>query len=741
MMRRFLVLGCMAPVVLAGTVYAQGTKLWTVDRYDTMERGTANGVAIRSDGRLEAGPEISMVYDTGKSYAWSLASDRGGNGYMGLGGSTAGSGVVMRVGPDGKATKILDTKELAVQAVAVAPDGSVVAATSPDGKVYRVPAGGGAETVIFDPSTTAEKPKYLWDVAVGRRGEVYVAAGAPAVVYRVPAGGGKAEVLFRTADQHIRCLMMAPDGMLWAGSDGSGVIYRIDTKVAGAKPFAVYAAPRREITSLAMDEAGSVYAAGVGGRGSIPLPPLPVTGNVGITVTFSQPGSTGAAGSNTLVPDGSEIYRIAKDGTPQRLVTLKEDVVYSLAFRSGALLAATGNRGRIYRVDTQVPGRYTDVAHLEAAQGMAFAPVKDGLLVATSNTGKLFRLADAAAKEPTYTSEVFDAQGYSQWGRMEVRADGSPQGYELWLRSGNVGSPLMGWSEWTRVGPDGTASVPAGRYAQWKAVLHPGTTDTGLDSVRLNYLPRNVAPMVDEIVVQPGARMPANPANAGNTTVQVAFPQPANASPTVSFQPEASTAPLTAQKDKDSVTARWQAHDDNGDELMYAVWYRGVGEKNWRLLKDKIRETYYSFDSSLLPDGSYELKVVASDAPVHTDSEAMQGERVSPVFVVDTTPPVPGALTATMAPSAAGAAPRIHATFEAHDATSPIAHAEYSVDAGPWQYLEPVGHVSDSQTERYDFTAEIPQTTTPVTDAKEHVIAVRVYDRYDNMAAVKAVVR
>jgi hypothetical protein len=44
-----------------------------------------------------------------------------------------------------------------------------------------------------------------------------VAAGAPAVVYRVPANGGKAEVLFKTADQHIRCLLLAPDGTLWAG--------------------------------------------------------------------------------------------------------------------------------------------------------------------------------------------------------------------------------------------------------------------------------------------------------------------------------------------------------------------------------------------------------------------------------------------------------------------------------------------------------------------------------------------
>ena len=551
-------------------------------------------------------------------------------------------------------------------------------------------------------------------------------------------------MLFKTTDQHIRCLVMAPDGTLWAGSDGSGVIYRIDTKTPGAKPFAAYAAPRREITSLAMDSEGNIYAAGVGARGSTSLPPLPVTGNVGVTITFAQPGSSSAAGSNSLVPEGSEIYRIAKDGTPQRLVALKDDVVYALTFRDGSLFAATGNRGRLYRVDVKMPGRFTDVAHLEAAQGMAFAAAKDGLMVATSNSGKLFRLNDSAAKESIYTSEVFDALAYSQWGRVETRADGAPQGHELWVRSGNVESPLMGWSDWSRVNADGAVSVPAGRYAQWKAVLRPVAGAEGsIDAVGLNYLTRNVAPVVDEIVVQPGARMPTGGGVPPSTTVQVAFPQAAGASPVVVFPQDANTTPLTAQKDRTAVTTRWLAHDDNGDDLMFSVWYRGVGEKNWRLLKDKISERFLSFDASLLPDGQYELKVVASDAPVHTDSEALTGERVGSVFVVDSTPPVPGTLTAALVPSATGqsAQQKIHAMVEVRDATSPIAHAEYSVDAGPWQYLEPVGRVSDSQTERYDFTAEVPQTTTPVTDAKEHVIAVRVYDRYENMAAVKAVVR
>jgi hypothetical protein len=745
MMRRVLVMGLVAAGLLPGIASAQGTKLWTVERYDEMEKGSTEGVAIRSDGRLEAGPASSLLYATGKSYVWSLASDAAGNGYVGLGGTASGSAVVMKVSPDGRAAQIFAGKELAVQALRMAADGSVLAATSPDGKVYRISEGSGSPTLVFDPATTEEKPKYLWDLAVGKAGEVYVAAGAPAVVYRVPAGGGKAEVLFKTADQHIRCLLLAADGTLWSGSDGSGVIYRFATGKTGAKPFAMYAAGRREITALAMDAEGNVYAAGVGTKAHTSLPPLPVTGAVGVTITFLQPGSSVATGANTLVPDGSEIYKVAVDGSPEKLLTLKDDVVYALAVRNGSLLAATGNRGRVYRVDTKNAGRFTNVAHLEASQGMAFAAAKDGLLVATSNSGKVFRLGDAVATDATYASEVFDAQSFAQWGRAEVRGAGAA-GFDLLVRSGNVESPLMGWSEWEKVDADGEFTVPAGRFVQWKAVLRAGGS---IDSVALNYLQKNLAPVVDEIVVQPGARVMPTAIAANTATVQVGFPAPAGAAAVI-VSPDANAAPLTAQKDKTATTVRWQAHDDNDDELIFSVWYRGVGEANWRLLKDKISERVYSFDSALLPDGSYALKVVASDAPAHTDAEALTGERVSEVFVVDTTPPVPGVLKAELirgvTKSGSGKANEyswesIRATLEARDATSPIAHAEYSVDAGPWQYLEPVGKVSDSLMERYDFTATVPAASAPVTDAKEHVLAVRVYDRYENVVAVKALVR
>ena len=720
--RLALVLGVCA---VASFAVAQGTKLWTVDRYDSMEEGSAENVAIRSDGRLEPGPVTSLVDGDAGNYVWTVAADAAGNSYAGVGGTAVGSARVLKISAGGKTEKIFEGKELGVQALRVGEKGFVFVATSPDGTVYRIAPGSATAAVVFDAAATEEKPKYLWDIALGRGGEMYVAAGAPAVVYRVPAGGGKAETLFKTTDQHIRCLALGGDGTLWAGSDGSGVVYRISTTEPGAKPFAAYAAPHREITSLALDEHGSVFAAAVGGKGPSALSPLPVTGNVGVTVTFAQPGSTAAAGANPVVPEGSEIYRIAADGTPEKLLTLKDEVVYALAVRNGSLLAATGNRGRVYRVDTQAVGRFTAVAHFDAAQATAFAATKGGLLVGTSNSGKVFRLGDAVAKTGMYTSEVFDAAGYSQWGHAEVRGTG---GYALSVRTGNVESPLMGWSDWVAAGKAGEAKIPAGRFAQWRAELQVGA----VESVALNYLPRNIAPVVDEIVVQPGARV-APTAQTTVAIVQVLFPAGPGSAPV--FVQDANTAPLAAQKDKTAITVRWAAHDDNGDEMLFSVWYRGVGEANWRLLKEKLTDRFYSFDSALLPDGGYEMKVSASDAPDHTSTQALVGSKTSEVFVVDTTPPVPGALEAKMEGG------QIHAKLTAHDAISPIAHAEYSVDAEKWQYLEPVGKVSDAQTESYDFVAPVPPVTEGVTDLHEHVLAVRVYDRYDNVAAVKTLVR
>jgi hypothetical protein len=183
------------------------------------------------------------------------------------------------------------------------------------------------------------------------------------------------------------------------------------------------------------------------------------------------------------------------------------------------------------------------------------------------------------------------------------------------------------------------------------------------------------------------------------------------------------------------------------------VYYRGENEREWKLLKSGLQDKFYSFDSGLLPDGGYFVKVAASDAPSHTPEEALSDERVSGRFEVDNTAPRIENLAARVEGQG------IHVTFHATDDFSPIRRAEFSVDAGDWQYVEPVGQLSDSKTENYDFTTLLnnvmqqqdvtldqkrgkgKQAPPPATVSGEHVVVVRVYDRYDNVATAKVVVR
>jgi hypothetical protein len=257
--------------------------------------------------------------------------------------------------------------------------------------------------------------------------------------------------------------------------------------------------------------------------------------------------------------------------------------------------------------------------------------------------------------------------------------------------------------------------------------------------VGVNYLPVNAAPVVDDLIVVPGARINAQ-ALAQNLPgnqlppINIVFP---SSSQNTGFDGGAST-PLQAFKDRTAITVHWAAHDDNGDDLIFALYLRGDGEQVWRLLKDQITDKAYSFDATQIPDGGYQIKVVASDAPSHTPGDALTGYKVSERFEVDTTPPVVTGLTAVDAGADCKHTPctrQMHVTFDAEDAFSPIAHAEYSLDAGLWQYIEPVGGLSDSKREHYDIHISLPPDGKP----GEHLITVRVYDRHDNVGVAKTV--
>jgi WD40 repeat protein len=722
-------------LLLMNLAFAEGTRQWKETGYDDFERGTTRGVAIRSTGQIELAPAFKAIYTSPSTFIWSITSDKDGVVYA----ATGAPARVYRVAPDGKSSVIFEPKELQVQAIALGPDGAIYAATSPDGTVYRITRKpGGAPNspefgsqVFFDPKT-----KYIWDMAFDSQGRLYLATGDNGEIYRVEKNGQGA-VFFKSDEAHIRVLTFDPRGNVIAGSDGSGLVYRISPAGEG---FVLYSAPRKEITALAVDAAGNIYASGTGEKRSAQPsgnPPAPPQG--------TPPAVAPLAGNVNLA--GSDVYMIAPDGSPRKIWSSREDIVYALAFDgAGRLVAGTGNKGRIIAIEKN--GDFTDLLKASANQVSAFAKAPNGLYCSSSNLGKIFLMSNNTEPEGTFESDVDDAHIFSRWGRAEVRGRGN---FELFARSGNVDNPDRNWSAWSRIdlSKDARTDVPPARFIQWRAVLKPANPPTQIDEVTINYLSKNVAPVVDEVVVQVGARFQPQPHSTIPDTIAV------NLGPPPQFpNPHIENAP-TANRDRGAVAVRWAAHDDNDDNLVYSVYYRGDNERDWKLLKSGLIDKFYSFDSGLLPDGGYTVRVVASDAPSHSPEDALSDEKQSQRFEIDNTAPRIENLAARVEGQ------ELHITFHAADDMSPIKRAEYSIDAGEWQYVEPVGALSDSKSENYDFSVVLsnaapaqeqpaeqsrkrgkqqPATAAPQT-AAEHVVVVRVYDRSDNVATAKYVAR
>ncbi len=726
-----------AALTFAIPATAQGTHVWVQSKLEEFEKGTQQGVSIESDGHLRQGAGLKELVTTPSTFVWSVAVDKSGTAFAGTGSPTT----VLRIGKDGKPFTLFETKDLSVQVLRIGPDGSLYAATLPGGKVYKLNPNADAKqdddtaTVIFDEGklgSSDSKARYIWDLTFDSAGRLYIAAGDPGAVYRLDPAHPQSppETFFKSDEAHIRSLAWDAKGNLIAGSDGSGLIYRISPAGQG---YVLFEAPRREITSVAVGADGTVYAANVGDKAHNPLPPLPVQGIGSATITIVPPGSLQAVNASTTLPEGSEIYALQEGQAPRKFWASKEDIIYGLSARSDGLLVLTGNRGRIFRI--QKDGSYADVAHLDAQQGLSLAVQpgsedKGDLLISTGNTGKLFSLG--AAEKHEYASDVLDAGILARFGRVEVEPGSSA--YEIFTRSGNVEQPVRGWSEWQSL-KNGVVASPAGRFLQWKSVLSPNGV---VGSVGVNYLPVNAAPVIDDLVVAVGARLnPQNQIVSVPATVNIAFPSPASSSDVAASD---SVSPISALKDRTAITVRWSAHDDNGDDLVYSLYLRGDGESAWRLLKDNLNDKAYSFDATLVPDGGYQVKVVVSDATSHTPADSLKSEKVSERFQVDTTPPSIVGLTATGAHADCegnSCTKPFQVTFDAKDTASPIAHAEYSLDAGPWQYLEPVDKISDSPTEHYSFKISFDVTADKI---GEHLITVRAFDRNDNVGIAKTVI-
>ncbi len=730
--QRLAIIAALLFTFVISPVQAGQPAVWETSGRTELLKGDARGVSISDTGVLMLAPKLNEVFNTQQTYIWSSVVDSQGNVFLG----TGHDGRIYKVPSTGTGSLLYDAAELDVTALAIGRDGALYAGTSPDGKVYRITADGKAD-VYFDPGD-----KYIWSLAVMADGSLAVGTGDSGKLYRVRAAGATPEssLLVSTNQTHVISLAVTAQGDLIAGTDSGGLVLRVSPE---GKTFALFDTQLREIHALAPAADGSIYAlalsdAAASGRAtSTPqvTTPQPAEGTPSTTVTITPIDETGAAitgqtgqtrSRNDVSNARSAVFRILPDGATDTVWSSTTVTAFAIApsLQPGSVLIGTADKGRIYSVTND--GRDTLLLQSPEGQISSLLVRNNQIYAASSNQGKLFRFGSELVNEGTFESPVRDAKLTASWGRIWWRGAGS---VEVQTRTGNGERPDATWSDWSAAyrDPEGNQiASPRARFIQWRATVRASNSAAAaswIEDVSVAYLPRNVAPEVLSIT--------ALPIGVGLQQIAQVTVDPnvesSGLDPSV-FGPVAQVPPRRFYQ-RGARSFQWQAEDRNSDTLEYSIYYRALNEQTFRLLKDKLRDNFYTIDGATLADGRYIIKVVASDAPDNPQGQKLTGERLSEPVDIDNTPPV-----VKTAGQPQVTRDSVKVVFSVDDATGKVKKADASLDGAAWIPVFPDDGIADSGHEVYtlDFAALGPG---------EHTISLRTFDTSGNIGTLSVTVR
>lgn len=686
-----------APLALQAEV-----KIFRADRQEAIASGTLDGVSLDPEGRLALAREVTRVALLEEPFVFSGAAASDGW-WVG----TGNSGKVLRVDAAGSVSEVFAAPEPEIYALWAEDDGSLLVGSSPAGKVYQVADGEASE--IFDPEEL-----YIWALARDRRGRLLVATGFSGTVYRIE-GDGEPEVVFRSPDTHVRSLHPLADGGVLIGTAGQGLVLRLGTDDSLTT---VYDAGQPEVLAFTDDGEGTVWAALIASEASsVDLSTTQASsssnGGETATVTVVEQGQT-TVGSRGSGFEGarSAILEIRADGTTRELFEIPEETVHSLLYSAGDLWLGTGQEGKLYRWTEE---GLVHERELEERQITALVAGPAGAAALTANTTALYRLGSSVVGSGVFTSPVLDAESVSRFGSFRWEGE-LPKGtaVNVAARSGQSSQPDATWTDWMPlecssegdcVAADGrrhelsSAAVGAGRYVQWRARLEArGGASPRIMATELSYRQINRGPEISELeVLAPGEILVPNSFNPQNQAYEPWSPNREGIFTSLREPSGQGDGRLKTLWKKGYRTLQWKAEDPNGDELTYRLELRRAASSGaWLPMVSELDDTYYSFDSTVLPDGVYRFRLTAVDGPEEDEGSRSEEELTAPV-VIDHTPPKLGDVK-----SAKG---KLVVTIE--DAANPIRTAEISIDAGEWRAAESRDGLLDGRREVLDL--EVPE--------------------------------
>lgn len=630
-------------------VFAVHPQTWTETNQEEFLQGSAKNVAVSSLGELvltRAHQELLSEKDD-VQVVYALAEISDGR----LLAATGPKGQLFEISPLGK-PKVLFTREEDPLLLSLLPlaDGRVLIGTG--GKEARIlalsPEG---KVSVF---AALADTNHVWALAADKAGNVYATTGPNGQLFKL-SPEGKATKLF-TADQpNLISLAVAPEGTVYVGTDQDGLIYRLGPD---GKPFVLYNAAEPDIVALTFDAKGRLLAAtsGVEGSGggmhessqlSVEIKaqqknasqPSPPEGEekADIEGDSSEPGETSASQplhgmgrhedklkppgkADDIKQKGPTVYLIDAHGFVNELHRF-DTPLQCLACVGEEIWVGTGQDGRL---DVLRPANDEHLAYaqLPCDQITALLVRKNGsVAVATANSGQVFEFGPALATEGKFTSKAFDAEQVVAFGRVDFDLL-APEGASVTLstRSGNMAEPSDDlWSGWSAQKTSGQpADSPSARFLQYRLTLKADPKGRGptVTEVRAIYQAANRHPVISDFK-SASEEEPSEPQGKDHKEAMKQAP--------------------SSPKVADLV---WTGSDPNHDELTYSLFFRPIGSGTWVSLKDRLAESKFTWDITSVPDGRYEVRVIASDAPDNAPGTELTHTFVSRPISVDNTAPI-----------------------------------------------------------------------------------------------------
>ncbi|MCS6861836.1 MAG: hypothetical protein NZT92_16140 [Abditibacteriales bacterium] len=598
----------------------------------------------------------------------------------------------VRLGPKGKV--YFAWQEPYFWSVAVDAQNNLYVGSGNDGKIFKI-ARDGQSNVVYDAKDIA-----IYALAFDSKGNLYAGGTPTGRVYKITPDG-RASVFVETARPTIWSLAVDNNDNLYIGTGGAsgkgGVIYRAATTTARPTLETLVSFPPDRaldhVRCLAVDASGNVYAG---------------TGDEGVLYQIAPDGKMKAL---YHTPDG-EILSVAVDGRRgvyfgtsgkgtiyrwlhgqervEEIYPSPQSAVYALAVDpAGNVYAATGNTaplgsalgGIVYRITPdKVASRLLEP---DQSQTLSIALSQDNkLFAATANNAVVYEVDLSYNLTGTYESAVFDMKVTTQWGTIRWSAE-EPSGTRVWLetRSGNTKEPDASWSDWVAYSDPSGSKIqsPPGRFIQYRARFHAPSGG-----------PTPVLSRV-EIVCRPQ-----------------------NQPPTVKFEA------FRTEQWRGKQMVQWQASDPDGDKLSYHLFL--VGADGIKELEQKpIASRNYELDTTKLKDGTYRLRILATDR-ISNPEGPLTAEDESAAVTIDNTPPQVQIEVKADENDPFSLKLRITCT----DQLSPVMSAEYHVDGDDWKALPAQDGIFDSPQETIVFGLRFR-------DLKDHTIEVQVRDAAGNV--------